>query len=306
MRHSKTRRQILAGVAAAPFLMLPRTLHASDQVAAPRPPEMPMVSIRRSFVDVRSGQLHVRTAAPPMPEAGQPPLVCFHQSPNSGRNYQWFLPEMARDRIVYAPDTPGFGDSDVPRQRPAIEDYAAAMGDWIDTLGHAEIDLLGYHTGAQIAITLALARPEQVRRLVLVGIPIFGAEERARFDAQPWPVPLREDGGNVIEEWQRSLQWRGPGQTLEMVIASFVDKMSAGQTAWWGARAAIHDETAAKLAKVKQPILAVRPRDDLWEIMPRARALIPNAEWVDLPDYGFGLFGAAPAMMAERVRRFTA
>lgn len=265
-----------------------------------------MVTIRRSFADTRTGQLHVRTATPPNGTAKQTPLICFHQSPNSSRNYLRFLPEMATDRIVYAPDTPGFGDSDVPLVQPTIEDYAASMGDWIDRLGHTQIDLVGYHTGAQISIALALARPQQIRRLVLVGIPVFDAADRARFDAQPWPVPLREDGGNVIEEWNRSMQWRGPGQTIEMVISTFVDKIGAGQTGWWGARAAIHDNTGEKLPKLTQPILAMRAKDDLWEIMPRAKPLIPKAEWVDLPEYGFGLFSVAAPMMAERVRRFTA
>jgi pimeloyl-ACP methyl ester carboxylesterase len=295
-----SRRTFGAGAAAA-ALSARGVLAADSKIEESRP----MVQIRRSFADVRSGQLHVRTATP-QAEATRTPLICFHQSPNSGRNFLKFLPVMASDRIVYAPDTPGFGDSDVPKTQPKIEDYAAAMGDWIDTLGHDAIDLVGYHTGAQIAITLALARPQRVRRLVLVGIPVFEQADRDRFDAQPWPVPIKDDGSNVIEEWKRSMQWRGPGQTIEMVINGFVDKMGAGQTGWWGARAAIHDNTAEKLPQLTQPILAIRAKDDLWEIMPRAKPLIPRAEWVDLPDYGFGLFSVAAEMMAERVRRFTA
>lgn len=300
------RRRLLA--AAAITALSPGLLAAAGQPSSAQSGEpQTMVSIRRSFADVRTGQLHVRTARPESAAAAvAPPLICFHQSPNSGRNFLKFLPYMATDRIVYAPDTPGFGDSDVPAAQPKIEDYAAAMGDWIDTLDHRTIDLIGYHTGAQIAITLALTRPAQIRRLVLVGIPVFEQADRERFDAQPWPVPLKDDGSNVIEEWNRSLQWRGPGQTIDMVINGFVDKMGAGQTGWWGARAAIHDKTGEKLPKLTQPILAVRAKDDLWEIMPRAKPLIPKAEWVDLPEYGFGLFSVAPAMMAERVRRFTA
>jgi pimeloyl-ACP methyl ester carboxylesterase len=33
------------------------------------------------------------------------------------------------------------------------------------------VDVLGYQTGSPVAIELALARPEQVRRVILLGVP---------------------------------------------------------------------------------------------------------------------------------------
>jgi len=257
------------------------------------------------YVDCRFGQMHVRTAFSGNGGFDElTPLVCLHQSPMSGRVFERFLPCMGTDRTVYAPDTPGFGDSDPPREQPTIEDYAGAIGDFLDQLRLHRVDLLGYHTGACIAAELALARPEQVRRLVMVAAPVFNDEEREAFDRARWPAPLREDGAHLMEEWQRSLRWRGAGVTLEQLAASFADKLRNGPQAWWGAHAAMHWAGASRLPGISQPVLVLRPRDDLWDVTPRARPLLPAATFTDLPDLGFGLFESAPEVVAGQVRAF--
>ena len=89
--------------------------------------------VRRDYLDGRFGQVHYRIARPDNPTAV--PLACFHPSPSSGWLYGRLLAEMGRDRIAVAPDTPGFGESDAPQKAPEIEDYAAAMGEVLDSLG---------------------------------------------------------------------------------------------------------------------------------------------------------------------------
>ncbi|MBK6351661.1 MAG: alpha/beta hydrolase [Proteobacteria bacterium] len=69
------------------------------------------------------------------------------------------------------PDLPGSGESDAPEQTPVVADHAAAFADLIDSLRLKQVDVVGYQAGALAAIELALARPEQVRRLILIGVP---------------------------------------------------------------------------------------------------------------------------------------
>ena len=270
-----------------------------------RQPAAPAVHLRRMYVDSRYGQLHLRSAFPASGGFDElTTLICLHQSPMSGRVFEGFLRLMGTDRSVYAPDTPGFGESDPPPEQPAIADYAAALGDFIDQLRLRQVDLLGYHTGAAIAAELAIARPDQVRRVILVAVPVFDAAERDAFERQPWPVALRQDGGHLVEEWQRSLRWRGPGVSLEQLSAGFADKLHAGPRAWWGAGAAMSYPARERLPLVAQPVLVLRPRDDLWEITPRAQGLLPAATFVDLPEARFGLFEVAPEVVAEHARAF--
>jgi pimeloyl-ACP methyl ester carboxylesterase len=228
--------------------------------------------------------------------------VCFHHSPQSGRVFTEVLRDLGRDRFVYAPDTPGFGESDLPDQPPEIADYAAAMCELLDHLGHGPVDLLGYHTGSSIAVELALQRRCQVRRLVLIGVPMFNVIERDSFMAQPWPMPLTADGSHVASEWSRSMQWAAPGASLQLVARGFVDKLKAGDKAFWGARAAMRYPLAERLAAVQQPIFAAGPRDDLWHISPRCASLIRNGKFEAWPEEGFGLFDLAPTRVNAALR----
>jgi pimeloyl-ACP methyl ester carboxylesterase len=263
------------------------------------------VNLRRAYFDCRYGQLHVRTA---FPNTGgfdeRTPLVLLHQSPMSSRTFVPLLPALGTDRSLYAVDTPGFGESDGPAREPSIVDYAAAVGDLLEGLRLREVDLLGYHTGSAIAAELAIARPAQVRRVAFVAIPAFNTAERQAFDRQPWPVPVAEDGSHLLAEWQRTVQWRGPGVSLEQLAEGYAEKLRNGPRAWWGARAAVHWRADERLPLVKQPTLVLRPKDDLWEQTQRARPWLPNARWRDLPEHGFGLFGVASAEIAAELRAF--
>jgi pimeloyl-ACP methyl ester carboxylesterase len=261
------------------------------------------VAIKRFYVDYQHGQLHVRISEPET-EADQahPPLICFHQSPQSGRAFTEVLNALGQDRKVFAPDTPGFGESDPPPELPGIEDYTDAMEELIDQLPLKTFDILGYHTGALTGTELAIRRPKNVRRLVLIGMPVFKQEEIDAFLSQPWPLPLEKDGSHISAEWKRSVHWAGPGMTLPLIQRGFVDKLKAGDKAFWGGRAAMLYPFAEKLPQVKHPVLAMGPKDDLWDISPRSEALIANGSFERWPDHGFGLFDVAKDQIIPKIR----
>jgi pimeloyl-ACP methyl ester carboxylesterase len=131
------------------------------------------VHTRRAYSDGRNGQLHLNTA---YPSGGgfdeRTALVCLHPEAATGVWFKGLLPELGRDRSVYAPDLPAHGHSD-----PAIgtalslDDHVAAIGDLLDSMRLRHVDLLGHELGARIAADLAAARPEQVRRVVLIALP---------------------------------------------------------------------------------------------------------------------------------------
>jgi catechol 2,3-dioxygenase-like lactoylglutathione lyase family enzyme len=150
------------------------------------------VRVRRSFVDGRYGQLHLRRASPRRAGGLHAPVVLLHQTPLSGRMFSELLPEIGRDRVVLAPDTPGYGESDPPPAPPALGDYADALHDVIADLKEP-VDLVGYHTGAMIAAEYAARYPQHVRRVVLISMPLFGPERRAKLvtTTTPWPRTVR-------------------------------------------------------------------------------------------------------------------
>jgi pimeloyl-ACP methyl ester carboxylesterase len=117
-------------------------------------------------------------------EAGDgPPVVLLHGQ--GGWSGMWLpvIAELVRTHRVVAPDLPGLGASEVPDGPP---DGARVLA-WLDALiGHTCPEppaLVGASLGASIAARFAIAHPDRLSRLVLVG-----AGSLARFRPAPGVV----------------------------------------------------------------------------------------------------------------------
>ena len=65
------------------------------------------MSLRKAYVDGAHGQIHLRIANARI-DAAKPPLICLHQSPKSGLEFDTFMRVASRDRMLVAPDYPGY------------------------------------------------------------------------------------------------------------------------------------------------------------------------------------------------------
>jgi len=259
--------------------------------------------VRRGYFECRYGQMHVHNAIPPGGgfEEGTP-LLCIHHINGTGRVFDPFLSLAGRDRSVYAPDLPGFGESDPPLTRPTIADYAAVVGDFLDTMRFRQIDVLGYQLGSLIAAEMAIARPKQIRRVVMVSVPVLNDSERDAFRRSSG-LPS-EDGSHLIAEWKRTLDSYGPGVPLEVRARAFADRLRNGVHAAWASAAAQQYASRERLSLVTQMALVLRPKDDFWEATLRTRELLPKARFIDLATQGNAIFEAAPEAVAESIRDF--
>jgi pimeloyl-ACP methyl ester carboxylesterase len=261
--------------------------------------------VRRGYFECRYGQLHVHNAIPPGGgfEEGTS-LLCLHRAPLSGRLFERFLALAGRDRSVYAPDTPGFGDSDAPSARPNIADYAAAIGDFLDSMRFRQIDVLGYQMGALMAAELAVARPKQIRRVVLVSVPALSDADRESFRQVHAPSAAVSDGSHLMSEWQRVRDSYGPGVPPEVAADAFAERLRSGTQGAWAISAMVQYAARERLGLVTQPSLVLRPKDTLWEATQRVRELLPKARLMDLPEQGQGLFELSPETAIESMKDF--
>jgi pimeloyl-ACP methyl ester carboxylesterase len=259
--------------------------------------------VRRGYFESRFGQLHVHNAIPPGGgfEEGTP-LLCIHQTAGSGRVFERFLAVSGRDRSVYAPDLPGFGESDPPPTRPMVADYAAAIGDFLDTMRFRQIDILGYQAGSLVAAEMAIARPKQVRRVVMVSVPVLNDTERDAF--RRGSSQATEDGSHLLAEWKRTMESYGSAVPLDIRARAFAEKLKSGVHPTWALAAAQQYASRERLALVTQSALVLRPKDDFWEATLRARELLPKARFIDLPDQGNALFETTPEVVVEVTREF--
>jgi pimeloyl-ACP methyl ester carboxylesterase len=268
-------------------------------------PQPAVVHVRRSYAESRFGQIHLSTA---YPSGGgfdeRTPVVCLHHSGGSARLFGPVLRELGHDRSVYAPDLPGHGSSDAAISKATVADYAAAIGDFIDSLRLRGVDLAGYQLGALIAAELAIARPQLIRRVLLWGVPSYSAQDRAQL-LQNVPSPgSREDGSDVSEEWRRILERRGPSAPISALADELGDRLRSGTSGARAFAATVEYPVSERLPLVKQSALVLRLKDEFWEHSGRARASLPNGSMLDLPDYGQGFLSAAPQRFTAVAREF--
>ena len=113
------------------------------------------------YADIADGRVHLRRAGKP---GRRRPLLVFQSAPGSSAPLSGLIEGLAADREVIAPDYLGNGDSAKPRRNVDIALLARDARQLADRLALAQFDLWGTHTGALVALELALSAPERVGR----------------------------------------------------------------------------------------------------------------------------------------------
>ena len=97
------------------------------------------------------------------------PLVLIHGIATDRSIWDLVMPVLARTRRVVALDVPGFGGSEPVGEDFELSAVAERIVDGLASEGlTGQFDLVGHSLGGGIAIVLAAAHPQLVRRLVLV------------------------------------------------------------------------------------------------------------------------------------------
>lgn len=235
--------------------------------------------IRRHYVDVPQGQLHLRENG----AVGGVPLVCLHATAYSSRTFGALL--AALDRPGIAVDTPGYGESDALSGQPAIADYAAGMIEGLPK----RFDLLGYHTGVAIAAEIALRWPERVGKLTLMGVPHFKALDFAHWrERLASKHVLGDDLAQFEERWRFLVETRPEGLTLRRGFENFIDELKAWPDGWRSHAALFEWDLPARFALIEQPVTILNPPGHLAEPSRQAASFIAKATLIELP----GLTGA--------------
>jgi pimeloyl-ACP methyl ester carboxylesterase len=261
------------------------------------------VNVRRSYADCRYGQLHIATA---YPSGGgfdeRTPLICLHQSGGSNRAFAALLPDLGRDRSVYAIDLPGHGNSDSATGMPTIADYAGAIGDFVTGMRIRTFDVFGVEAGALVAAELAATRGPQVHRAVLMSIPYPTQAVRqiaSRGDSADLP-----SASSIAEEWQRFMAARSGNVSAAVLQAAFADHLRAGSQELALRGAAQEYPVAQRLPLMRLPTLVLCPSDDLREQTLRAKSCLSQGSLTELSEYGNGALYSGPVKIAQLAREF--
>lgn len=81
------------------------------------------------------------------------------------------IPLLSRDFHCLAVDLPGFGKTDELKSPHTTKNYAKFLSSFLNTVGLKKVVYIGASYGALVGIKFAISYREQVRKLILQGIP---------------------------------------------------------------------------------------------------------------------------------------
>ena len=219
--------------------------------------------------------------------------------------------ELARHYLVIPFDNRGMGASTSAGEY-AFEQLADDTAGLLRALGLEQAHVLGWSTGGDIALDLALRHPDRVSRLVLYAGDC-GGEEAINPPAEIL-AQLSDVAGTPEEQGRRLLPLLFPAEWLAQNVAYvrrvFVRPMETStpesmarqikaQYEWPGA--------CSRLAEVKQPTLIVQGMADLLTPPANAQLLangIPGSWLARFAGAGHGLQYQYPRHLAALIRTF--
>jgi pimeloyl-ACP methyl ester carboxylesterase len=260
-------------------------------------------AIRRGFVDVPHGQIHYRSGGI-SEQNGRIPLALIHQSPGSAKQLEGVIRILGGTRYVVAPDTMGNGDSAPhPDPTPDIPMLADAAWRALDQLLPKQFDLYGSHTGASIAMEIAIAHPDRVRRLIIDGMGLYTATEQTDV-LEHYAREIQPDleGTHLMKVWHfcrdQYLFWPYYNRTAEGRLSNglpdadefhafVVEVLKAMGSYHHSYRAAFRHPKRDRLPMLHLPVLVVSsPSDMLHRYFDEVATLVPGARKAALRRWG--------------------
>ncbi|MFC1822618.1 alpha/beta fold hydrolase [Thermodesulfobacteriota bacterium] len=212
----------------------------------------------KGYVTTSMGQVHYRTEG----KCGEY-LVLLHEYPLSSRMFEKAILLLGKYFRVFALDIPGYGESDPPDGSIGIPDYAHWLLEALDTLGVQRFALAGVHTGAAIALELALeAGDNRLTHLILSGIPLLSPEQQKKFLSALEEPDVRADGIHLIKVWQSRLKNYGEDAALDLLQMGAVDILKIYERYHWAYLSVFQYDPGPRLSQVSCPILFLNGEHD--------------------------------------------
>jgi pimeloyl-ACP methyl ester carboxylesterase len=231
-------------------------------------------------------RLHVRSRA----AATGRPWVLLH---GLAVSHRYLMPTAAAlsGGPVHVPDLPGFGLSAKPREVYDVERHCAVVAAWMDAEGLTGAYVLGNSFGCQVAVELAVRRPDLVAALVLVGPTVDPAAPTSFGQVRRWTADLLAEDPHEVRIIARDVRDAGPRRILATL------------------RHSVRHRIDRRLPLVQAPVLFLRGERD--PIAPpswlrQAAGLTPEAATGIVPGAAHNAITTAGTVVAQHAMAFTA
>lgn len=220
----------------------------------------PVPGFQGRFVQLQDIRMWVELAG------NGPPVLLLHGGTTSTATWSAQVPALASRFLVIAPDLRGHGrtsDSDEPLRYELLARDVVAL---LDSLRIDRAHLVGWSMGGATALAVALAAPERVASLVLIGTPFHADGLAPAFRSRLASIQAADWDSTVIAEYRR----RAPDPSGWPVLFEKVRRLALSEPSF----------SRGQLARIRAPTLVIAgSREQVVDLdhMRRAQSAVPGA-----------------------------
>jgi pimeloyl-ACP methyl ester carboxylesterase len=127
-------------------------------------------AINSHFAQVEGGKIHYLKAG------SGPAVILLHGYTQTSRMWRPIMPQLAAKFSVVAPDLPGIGDSEIPKDGLDMKTAAIRIHALAHSLGISKTRIVGHDIGLMVAYAYAAMYPDEVEKLVVMDAFLPGVE----------------------------------------------------------------------------------------------------------------------------------
>jgi pimeloyl-ACP methyl ester carboxylesterase len=222
-------------------------------------------------------------------------VLLLHGGGGSSDSWQTQAPALAERYRVLIPDRRGHGRSPDVSEPVSMEIFAADTAAFIEALELGPVRVVGWSDGGKVGMSLALTRPELVRKLVLIGTELTLTGGTAANQAL-----MRPEGLAQLEP-----MFRGEYERLSPDWPEHFDAMFAKWREMW---LTLPDVDLADLRTLPMPVLLMQGDDDCVRIEHTAEIAraIPETQVAVVPGTSHALPLEKPGLVNHLLLDFLA
>jgi pimeloyl-ACP methyl ester carboxylesterase len=263
-------------------------------------------AVQSRSAEVGGIKLHYLTAG------NGPPVILLHGYTQTSRMWRPLIPKLSDKFTVIAPDLPGIGDSEIPKDGFDMKTAAIRIHALAKSLGIAKARVVGHDIGLMVAYAYAAQFPAEVEKLVVMDafLPGVPGWELAYDDPDLWhfrfhgPTPEALVQGR--EKTYFAYFWNDlaadKAQSLPVVdreayVASYsrAGRMHAGWAYFASWPATAKDFAQLAQTKLTMPVLSIAGEKASAAILgPQMRLVATDVTVIDLKNTGHWLMEERP------------
>ncbi|MFC8987692.1 alpha/beta fold hydrolase [Streptomyces sp. NPDC057115] len=249
------------------------------------------------------------------------PVIFIHGTPSHSYEWRDVVPHIEASGLrVIAYDLLGYGRSERPADRDtSVAAQTELLEHLLDTLGLEQVNIVAHDIGGAIGLRFAIARPERVRRLMIM--------DAVSYDS--WPSPtwqkiideqldeaaaMSQDDFDALLTRQLTMAVADPSRMTGEVLRAYLEphRSPLGRASFFEHQVRHYDsrytqEISDRFDRLTMPVRIVWGEEDQWQPLHYAKRLsgdIPGAQLVVVPGAGHFLMEDDPDRVVREIRDF--